>query len=123
MGQHGPEWWVNITGIVRPEFISSALVQFCESENIKIKHTQPGKPVQNAYIERFNRTFREDILDAYIFENLNDLKELAEHWMEDYNENHPHQSLNGKSPKQYLAINCGKTPTQNLPAVLPQLTA
>ena len=106
-----------------PEFISAAFVGFCESEGITIKYTQPGKPVQNAYIERFNRTFREDVLDAYLFESLNDLREISEQWMTDYNENYPHQSLQGKSPKQYLAINCGKTPPQNQPDVLPQLTA
>jgi putative transposase len=87
-----------------PEFISAVLEQFCESNNIKLKHIQPGQPTQNAFIERFNRTFREDILDAYIFKNINELKDLAEEWMNDYNENYPHQSLGGISPKQYLKI-------------------
>ena len=106
-----------------PEFISAALVHFCESENIRIKYTQPGKPVQNAFIERFNRTFREDVLDAYIFDNMSELKTIAEEWMEEYNEKHPHQSLGGKSPKSYMAINCGKHHTQIPSPVLPQLTA
>jgi putative transposase len=88
-----------------PEFISAAFVGFCEAENINIKYTQPGKPVQNAYIERFNRTFREDILDAYIFKDINQLKEITEEWVEDYNENYPHQSLGGISPKKYLMKN------------------
>lgn len=85
-----------------PEFISAVLEQFCESNNITLKHIQPGQPTQNAFIERFNRTFREDILDAYIFKSVNELKDLAEEWMNDYNENYPHQSLGGISPKQYL---------------------
>lgn len=88
-----------------PEFISAVLTQFCESNNIKMKHIQPGKPVQNAFVERFNRTFREDVLDAYIFTSLNEMKEIVEKWMEDYNENYPHQSLGGISPKQYLKMN------------------
>jgi putative transposase len=88
-----------------PEFISAVLEQFCESNNIRLKHIQPGKPVQNAFIERFNRTFREDVLDAYIFKNVNELIEIKEEWMKDYNENYPHQSLGGISPKQYLKMN------------------
>jgi putative transposase len=105
-----------------PEFISAVFVHFCESENIRIKYTQPGRPVQNAFIERFNRTFREDVLDAYIFENISELRMIAEEWMEEYNEKHPHQSLGGKSPKSFLAINCGKHNAHTTP-VLPQLTA
>lgn len=88
-----------------PEFISAILEDFCESNNIKLKHIQPGKPVQNAFIERFNRTFREDVLDAYIFKNINELIEIKDKWMNDYNENYPHQSLGGISPKQYLKKN------------------
>ncbi|MFL5753864.1 MAG: transposase, partial [Bacteroidia bacterium] len=71
----------------------------------KLKHIQPGKPVQNAFIERFNRTFREDVLDAYIFRNVTELIDIKDEWMEDYNENYPHQSLDGISPKQYLKQN------------------
>lgn len=53
-----------------PEFISNVLLQWATENEIRIKHIQPGKPTQNAYIERFNRFFREDILDAYLFNNL-----------------------------------------------------
>jgi putative transposase len=88
-----------------PEFTSAALVQFCESNCIVLKYIQPGKPVQNAYIERFNRTYREDVLDAYIFENLQQLQAINEEWMTDYNENYPHESLGGISPKKYLIKN------------------
>lgn len=93
-----------------PEFLSAAYIQFCESRNINIKYIQPGKPNQNAYIERFNRTFREDVLDAYIFEDVNQVREIAENWMEEYNETHPHESLGGISPRNYLKM---KTKTNN----------
>lgn len=88
-----------------PEFISNALLQWAEENKIRIKHIQPGKPTQNAYIERFNRFFREDILDAYLFNNLNQVRQLAAEWIDDYNEYHSHKSLNGKSPLEYMKEN------------------
>lgn len=88
-----------------PEFISHVLATYCKAENIHIKYIQPGKPTQNAYIERFNRTFREDVLDAYLFDDIEQLRDLAWEWMEDYNQNHPHQSLNNFSPNNFLKQN------------------
>ena len=64
-----------------------------------------GLTTQNAYIERFNRSFREDILDAYLFENIDQLRQLAWEWKEDYNSNYPHQSLNNLSPLRYYHLN------------------
>ena len=84
-----------------PEFISKIFSNWCNFQGIEIKYIQPGRPVQNAYIERFNRLFREDILDAYIFDNISQLKVLIEKWMDDYNNNHPHSSLNKMSPIKY----------------------
>lgn len=88
-----------------PEFLSRTLVDFCNNHDIKIKYIQPGKPTQNAYIERFNRSYREDILDAYLFESMDQLRELSLEWMNDYNQLHPHQSLNNMSPLKYLEFN------------------
>jgi putative transposase len=85
-----------------PEFIAKAFQNFCKGK-VEIKYIQPGKPTQNAYIERLNRQFREDVLDAYLFENLEQVAILAEDWRQDYNQNHPHKSLGGKSPRQVLA--------------------
>ena len=84
-----------------PEFTSKVFVNWCDLSGIGIKYIQPGKPVQNAYIERFNRLFREDVLDAYIFDNIDQVKILADKWMDDYNNHHPHSSLNKMSPKKY----------------------
>jgi putative transposase len=88
-----------------PEFLSNKLVEYCNQQSIHIKYIQPGKPTQNAFIERFNRSYREDVLDAYLFESLDQLKELSEKWMNDYNQLHPHQSLNHLSPLKYLEQN------------------
>ena len=64
-------------------------------------YSEPGKPMQNGFIERFNRTFREDVLDAYLFTSLAQFNVLAEKWQEDYNNFHPHNSLGNQSPKEY----------------------
>ena len=70
---------------------------------MQLGHIQPGKPAQNAYIERFNRTFREDVLDAYVFNSLHEVRTLAEAWLEEYNAIRPHAALNGLSPYQFAA--------------------
>ena len=88
-----------------PEFLSNTFVEYCQKTDITIKYIQPGKPTQNAYIERFNRSYREDILDAYLFDSLHHLRQLSLEWMEKYNTLHPHQSLNNLSPITYLERN------------------
>ena len=84
-----------------PEFTSGTFTDWCKEQNINLRYIQPGKPVQNAFIERFNRTFREEVLDAYIFEDIRQVKNLSMEWMEDYNKARPHESLNGCSPEKY----------------------
>lgn len=84
-----------------PEFISKHFQFWCKKKQIKIQYIQAGRPMQNGYIERFNRFFREDILDAYWFEDLEQLRILAEKWRVDYNYNHPHKSLGGLAPCQF----------------------
>ena len=82
-----------------PEFTSSHFMDWCEQRGITQLYIEPGKPKQNGFIERFNRTFREDILDAYIFESISQLQTKADIWREvDYNLGHPHKSLGRLSP-------------------------
>ncbi|WP_378181164.1 IS3 family transposase [Aquimarina sp. SS2-1] len=84
-----------------PEFTSNQYKTWCKKKNIIRVYSEPGKPMQNGYIERFNRTFREDVLDAYIFDSLTQFQVIADKMIQDYNDNHPHESLGGKSPKEY----------------------
>ena len=84
-----------------PEFCSKEFMEWCESKKITIQYIQPGKPMQNGYIERFNRTYRQDILDACLFNDLDQVTELTDEWLEDYNNHRPHESLGGKPPVKY----------------------
>lgn len=107
-----------------PEFRSVAFTVWCESEGISIHYIQPGKPTQNAYIERFNRIFRQEVLDAYLFENLHSTRVIAQDWVEDYNNNRPHESLGNKSPRTYLRdVDSGKPPALKSPAGFPHSTS
>ena len=75
------------------DFMSDVL-----SNGIELHYIQLGKPDQNTYIERQNRTFREDVSDTYLFDSIAEVNSIAYQWQIDYNGNHPHKSLNGLSP-------------------------
>lgn len=84
-----------------PELISKRLVSWAKDHQIELLHIQPGKPAQNAYIERFNRTYREDVLDAYLFDDLEEVRLITERWLQDYNTIRPHEALQGIPPRQF----------------------
>lgn len=84
-----------------PEFLGEIFVEWARQNGMAIRYIQPGKPNQNAYIERFNRTFREELLDQYLFKNLDDLREAVHWWMIEYNEQRPHGSLGDLTPLEY----------------------
>jgi putative transposase len=81
-----------------PELISLALAQWAEDHGVMLEFIKPGKPTQNAFIERFNRTYRTEILDFYLFRTLNEAREITERWLNEYNSERPHESLNNLTP-------------------------
>lgn len=85
-----------------PELISSKLQEWAEKHDVHISYIEPGKPAQNGYIERFNRTYREDILDQHWFNSLDEVREITDEWMPIYNGVRPHSSLGNKTPWQFL---------------------
>ncbi len=85
-----------------PEFIAVALAAWCDAHGVELIHIQPGKPNQNAFIERFNRTYRTEVLDAWVFTSLAEVRQVTEQWREMYNTERPHSSLGGVPPRSYL---------------------
>jgi len=88
-----------------PEFLAGKIATWAQQHQVQLCFIQPGKPAQNAYIERFNRTYREEVLDAYCFANLDEVRTITAAWLDDYNHNRPHDTLNGMTPVQYTVAN------------------
>ena len=84
-----------------PENIAKNMKIWAKQHNIKLSYIQPGKPAQNGYIERFNRTYREEVLDMYLFRNLQEVQRITNQWIKEYNSERPHHSLGNSTPHEY----------------------
>ncbi len=84
-----------------PEFLGAEFTQWCAAHGIFIDYIEPGKPNQNAYIERFNRTYRTEVLDVYLLSSLDEVREITWHWMQEYNEERRHDALGKMTPVEY----------------------
>lgn len=91
----------NIRSDNGPEFISQVMEQWGERNKVSWHYIQPGKPMQNAYIERKNGSMRRELLNVWMFESLNEARSRAEQWRVDYNNERPHKALNYLSPVVY----------------------
>jgi putative transposase len=100
-----------------PEFTSRHFIGWCEANGIKLIHIQPGRPMQNGYVESFNGRFRAECLNANWFLNLKDAREKIENWRQEYNSERPHSSLAYRTPDEFAAAwsrptsGMGATPT------------
>ena len=86
-----------------PELISQKMAAWAAAHAVELAYIQPGKPAQNAYIERFNNIFREAVLDANLFSSLHEAREITAEWVEEYNAVRPHEALQNRSPYQHVA--------------------
>ena len=84
-----------------PEFISQVLQDWCADKKVVLHWIEPGKPTQNAYIERFNGTFRREVLNANVFRNLAQVRQTVDAWLVEYNTERPHQALKFMTPVEY----------------------
>ena len=85
-----------------PEYISQTLVAWANEHRITLIYIQPGKPTQNAYIERFNRTVRHEWLDLHSFVSLDHAQNLATQWLWQYNNERPNTAIGGVPPRQLM---------------------
>lgn len=96
-----------------PEYLSQAFKDWCSGNRVELRYIQPGKPNQNAFIERFNRTYRNEVLNAYVFESLRQVRQITQDWLDEYNEERPHDSL-GKIPPAMFRRRLENAGTSNL---------
>jgi putative transposase len=103
-----------------PEHVSQAMADWAKANGIELIFIQPGKPHQNGYIERFNRTYREEVLDNYAFESLSQARTMTQAWMWIYNNERPHSSLGYLPPRGFLLkhvdrLNNAQSPEEAFP--------
>jgi putative transposase len=85
-----------------PEFIAEAMKEWTKEREITLVFIQKGKPYQNGLVERFNRTYREEVLDHFLFDNLKQTQALTNAWMWTYNNERPHGGLKYHTPTEFL---------------------
>jgi putative transposase len=100
--------WRGQPGSIRvdngPEYVSGKLIAWAEKRGISIQYIQPGKPQQNAYVERYNRTVRHEWLDQNIIESIEEAEDYATQWLWTYNNERPNMGIGGITPAQKLKL-------------------
>jgi len=92
-----------------PEFVSQAVDQWAFANGVRLHFIEPGKPVQNAFIESFNGKFRDECLNQNWFVSLAEARQIIEAWRVDYNTARPHSSLGYRTPEEFAAEIGGET--------------
>jgi putative transposase len=100
--------WRGKPGAIRvdngPEYISGTLVAWAERRGIRLSYIQPGRPQQNAYVERYNRTARQEWLGQHIFDSIEEAQDTATEWVWTYNNDRPNMGIGGLTPAQKLKL-------------------
>jgi putative transposase len=113
------EAWRGLPKAIRldngPELTSQYLADWCKDKGIELRFIQPGKPNQNAFIERFNRSYRTEVLNSWLFTSLEEVREITHQWLQSYNEERPHDALGNLPPVAFRErLLAGKNSTSEL---------
>jgi putative transposase len=113
------EAWRGLPKAIRldngPELTSQYLGDWCKDKGIELRFIQPGKPNQNAFIERFNRSYRTEVLNNWLFTSLDEVREITHQWLQSYNEERPHDALGSLPPAVFRErLLTGKNSTSEL---------
>jgi len=100
-----------------PELTAQAFTDWAQAQGIALLYIQPGRPDQNAFIERFNRSYREEVLDAYVFTACDEVQTISDDWLLSYNDYRPHEALGNLPPTRFLPR--PTTPVESSYAVCP----
>ena len=94
------------------EFISKVMDKWAYDHGVTIDFSRPGKPMDNALVESFNRSFRDECLNVNWFLSMEDAREKIDRWRVEYNEFRPHSSLGDLTPKEFAERTAAKNPGQ-----------
>jgi putative transposase len=84
------------------ELTSHAFVDWASARHIELRFIEPGKPNQNAFIERFNKTYRTEVRSAHLFASISEVQQITDEWLIEYHEQRPHDSLGRVPPLPYM---------------------
>lgn len=93
-----------------PEFAGRAVDVWAYEQGVKLHFIEPGKPVQNAFIESFNGKMRDECLNEHWFMSLGEARQTIEAWRRDYNEVRPHTSLGNRTPQEFAGAGAALPP-------------
>lgn len=94
--------------------ISLTLTHRVEEQGVILGFIKPAEPTQNAFIGRFNRTYRTKTLSFYLFRALNEIQEITERWLREYNQERPHETLNNLTPEEYRLLTKNNAPRRSV---------
>ena len=85
------------------ELTATIMLRWQQETNVAWHYIQPGKPIQNAFVESFNGRLRDECLNETSFRSLAHVRDLLAEWRDDFNQNRPHTSLKGLTPNEFAA--------------------
>lgn len=102
--QHTSRFNFPLAVVYGPEFTSRRMLHWAEERKISLVHLQPGRPMQNGHLERFNGRLRDESLNANWFRTLNEVRQTLDNWRQRYSCEPPHSSLAYRTPAEFSRV-------------------